>query len=311
MLFISFDVLNMNMDFASKYPWLRVNTTLEDYVRPDYYDVLIKDYSAQKVSDLDMLESFVKSIQTPNPKILELGFGTGRCTDVIMRNLPDSDITLVDLSGPMVGNGRVKYPGVNIVQSDSLSFLENCQERYDAFITLWSFSHSVHQHVDKMGFEGAASYVRNVLAKFIEKNLNPGGKVFIIHFDTLSDEQRILTKQWVRDFKKFEKYHENQEQSPSKQILDGAFAGLQSDGMIRGRVEHYVGDAIEYGSLDNAMEVFMNFHLESHFNIGHPKMEEVVSDLEVELSRYVSEDGQAIHVKPGFFIYEFTKVWDS
>ncbi len=299
------------MDLLLKYPWLKVNTTLEDYVRPDYYDILIKEYAAQKISDLDLLASFVKTITKPEAKILELGFWTGRCTDVILKNVSEDKMTLVDLSLPMIKNGKIKYPHAHIIESDSISFLEKCEEKYNALITLWSFSHSVHQHIDKLWLEDATAYINAVLRKFISKNLNPGGKIFIIHFDTLSAEQRILTKQWVRDFKKFEKFYDNMEQSPSKQILDRLFTGLESENILQWWVRHYEGDAIEYSSLDNAMEVFMNFHLESYFNYWHPKMHEVVEDLEQELLWHLAEDSNTIHIKPWFFIYQFSKACDS
>ena len=91
----------MTKDLIAKYPWLKITTTLEKYIEPDYYDQILKRYIFDGKSDLAFLEEFINSQNFSH--VLEIGPGTGRGTHVLMdSNKPISQFTLVDQSERML-----------------------------------------------------------------------------------------------------------------------------------------------------------------------------------------------------------------
>lgn len=105
--------------------------------------------------------------------------------------------------------------------------------------------------------------------------MRANGLFFLIHFDSLSQEQRILMRQWKRVFLAFTHLDE---QSPSKQIIDKVLLDFDIRGEIILSINHLQGDAIHYNSEDEVLEIFMNFHLETYFN-NSPFTESVINDI--------------------------------
>ncbi|CAG1023504.1 hypothetical protein DOJK_02441 [Patescibacteria group bacterium] len=293
-------------ELYKKYPWLEVTTTMVDYVKPSYYDKIIKEYEYKGKSDLDYTIDFLKDQTRKDLSVVEFGAGTGRGTKLIMENIDFDKLTLVDLSPQMMETLKElfsKDSRVQFAQSDHLNFMESTEDVFDLMVTLWSLSHSIHQHFGRN--KGDDTKIVQILKKFFTNNISKEGKAFIIHFDTLSDEQRILTKQWAKVYPTFADYYHNKIQSPSKQIVDKVLNQLNESNTISYNCEHIIGDEIIYKDMNEALEVFMNFHLESHFN-QLDIVEEVVEDLTNELNKYKDEDG-TIRVKPGFFLYTITR----
>jgi hypothetical protein len=84
-------------------------------------------------------------------------------------------------------------------------------------------------------------------------------------------------------------------------VIESALAECAAQGLIRFRKRHLKGSAIIYSSLDEALEVFMNFHMEGAFN-RRAEFKDVVTEVAQDLSKYRRPDGR-IAVKPGCFIY--------
>ncbi len=296
----------MNKDLKKIYadhPWLKRTTTLEDYVEPDYYNKILKEYASGGITDLEFFKNFLtKHKDKTNLKILELGFGTGRATNILLNTLKKGteQVTLVDLSPAMVEwtSKKMTKNNIRIIKSDNTRYLDETADVFDIMYSLWSYSHSIHQILEKIGIIKGSLLIKRVWTKFIKENMKKDSSFFIIHFDSCSEEQSILMKQYKRDFPL---YKNTTKQSPSKELTDNILDELQNSGQIEYSCKHYSGDAIEYKSKEEALEVFMNFHMESYYN-EHRELQNVIQDLENYFKKFQKSDG-IVSIKPGFFIY--------
>ncbi len=296
-------------DLQRQYPWLRVRTTVEEYVAPDYYDRLLKDYVFEGKTDIEMFREFLQAAQTrSDSRVLELGCGPGRATAIAIAELVArvSSFQLVDLSGQMLAASRQRfadYPQLSYLQNDSVHHLEQTTDTYDLVFSLWSFSHSVHQILSARGLQEGTDYFEGVLRKFIITNLAPGARFFLIHFDSLSDEQRILMRQWKKVFPIFSNLDQ---QSPSEQLMSSVLNKLKGEGIIDFQRTHHLGDKIVYKDMNEALETFMNFHMESYFN-DSPLLAVVMAELETYFRDYLTPSG-TIEIRPGCFIYTIKRL---
>jgi len=284
------------------YPWLSISNSVEEYVEPAYYKRLLKEYSFNGRSDLEYLEDYVKGL---NPtQVLELGCGSGRATGIALANAPDAKFELVDLSSRMIASSKQLFVGrdISFQVQDAVTFLSETERHYDFVYSLWSFSHSVHQHVHELGFEKAKSLLTDSLSKFIRENLNTGGKFFLMHFDSKSDEQEVLMNQWKRVLPEFE---DTTQQSPSKRIIDSVLIDLDNRDEIVLSVSHYRGDNILYSNEDEVLETFLNFHMETFFN-DSSILGTVLNDVRAKIQPFKQADGTFL-IQPGCYIYSFEK----
>lgn len=288
-------------ELVEQYPWLAKVNTVEDYLPPEYYQHLLKPYTFGGVSDLSLLEKFLYNKNFS--KVLELGCGSGRASGTVVSAIPTADYTFSDLSKRMLEAARQHLPkNSSFIVSDAVEYMENTKDVYDLVYTLWSFSHSTHQHIHRLGIEKAGDYISFVIKKFIRENIVRDGSLFLIHFDSLSQEQSILMRQWKRVFTAFANI---EEQSPSKQIIDKTLLELDTKGEITLSINHLKGGAIHYKSEDEVLETFMNFHLETYFN-NLPLTESVIDDIKEQISKYRNEDG-SYDIIPWCYVYSFIK----
>lgn len=294
-------------NLENKYPWLRMcSNSIEDYIPPDYYDKLLKEYNFLGKSDLDYFNLFLRHVSDKNiRKALELGSGSGRATDVFVASSTKfSHLDLVDLSNDMVRRVKNKYKKnkkISIYKSDNLEYIKKTQNVYDLVYSLWSFSHSVHQHlIDK---NKKSAYIQKIIKKFIQGNMNSGARFFLIHFDSLSEEQKILMRQWRKFFPVFKS---KTKQSPSKLILDKIFKSMEGKEIKNLIIRHLKGDPIVYNSIENALETFMNFHMETEFN-RHENVQGIINELTEDIKRCKRGDGK-YYIGTGCFIYIFEKI---
>lgn len=283
------------------YPWLEHTNSVEDYLPPDYYKDLLQPYTFGGIADLQLLHNFLKDKKFSN--VLEIGCGSGRASSIVVDFAPKANFIFSDLSERMLMSARSHLPQhASFVVSDAVEFMENATDRYDLVYTLWSFSHSTHQHFHRLGLEDGHEYIKKVLKKFVHDNLNSNGTFFLIHFDSLSDEQKILMRQWQRVFPVFANI---ERQSPSKQVIEETLSELDTDGEIRLSVQHLWGDAIHYQTENVLLETFMNFHLETFFNTSE-HLSAVVKDIKEQAKVFQQEDG-TYKVTPGCYVYSFIK----
>lgn len=126
---------------------------------------------------------------------------------------------------------------------------------------------------------------------------------FLIHFDSLSEEQRILMAQWKKVFPIF---NATDSQSPSLRITEEIFREFEQRGTIALSFRQEVGEPIRYASLDEALEILMNFHLETYFNHS-PLRDSVLAELRTYCSERQAADG-SISITPGCLIITGEKV---
>lgn len=293
-------------DLQQKYPWLKLHADeISEYIPPDYYNRILKEYVFNSVTDLKLFSNYLDSKIKPFPIIraLELGFGSGRATDIFLEHIPRyTSLDMVDLSPQMIDYSQKKYRnqrGISFIHSDTINYFSNAKNKYDFVYSLWSFSHSVHQHL--IHDPSKSEYVKNSILRFIKNNLESNGKLYIIHFDSQSEEQTILFKQWKKVFPIFSDINV---QSPSKLLIDEVSNICLREGIGKMSTTHLVGDPIRYDSTNEALETFMNFHMETYFNKSND-VREIIDELKQDFNTYQKENG--IYIKPGCFIYEFEK----
>ena len=295
-----------NDELYKKYPWLRITTTVEEYINPQYYNDILKDYIFEEKTDLEHFKKWIENCKLEGKKVLELGCGSGRVTDILLQDSNNfKRLDLLDLSNQMLEFCKQKYINnnkISYINSDTIEYLKRTDEKYDIVYTLWSFSHSVHQIFHEKGLINGKAYIKSAIKKFLKNNLNDKGKFYLIHFDSMSDEQRILLKQWKKVYPTFER---NDIQSPSLLLMDETFQELSDENIISYNKRHFVGKEIEYINENEALEVFMNFHMESFFNESDI-LPQVVNELKDYFKQYTDKNG-VIRIKPGCFIYEVSK----
>lgn len=221
-------------DLYQAHPWLRVTARVEDYVEPDYYDRLLKEYAFSGKTDLNLFGEFLAGLnKKAGVNVLELGSGTGRGTEVVLKNISVREMTLVDLSQPMLAKSSErfsKYEHIKYQQSDTLDYLKTTKKSFDLIFSLWSYSHSVYQLIERIGLENGLREIKRIIMKMFHENMSAGSSLFFIHSDWLSDEQQILVKQWGRDI--LDLYKQGT-QGPSKLALDSILENLHNEGSYR------------------------------------------------------------------------------
>lgn len=291
---------------AEKYKWLEVQTDEGAYLDPRYYSKILKKYVFNGKDDLEFLKDAVKGKQNIN-SALEFGCGPARATEAFLEILPSyGKLDLVDASISMLEYSKAvlsKYPNINTIQSDIIDFINSTDNSYDFIFSLWSLSHSVHQHLKIDGLENGKSKIEKAFDKLFTKVLNKNGTFFLMHFDSLSDEQRPSIKQRKKDNPIFTN---SEQQSPSKLILDKVLDSLQNDKVVKVEHKHLIGELQIFENTEEVLEYYMNFHMESHFN-QNKNVEEILDSLQKDLEVYKNENG-TYSIKPGCFVYNITRL---
>jgi SAM-dependent methyltransferase len=287
-----------------------------EYLPAEYYDRILKKYATQDGlnEDLDLLENFLVARSTQG-SILELGCGSGRATRIIIKANRYKDFTVTDLSEQMLRfvQEREGSKISNYQKSDHIEFLEKTVEEFDTVVSFWSLAHSVFPWYLKHSLK-AFSLIETILLNFFAKNLKSDGAVFIIQTDGASEEQTLIKKSWflgrrlAGDTGLENKYYQDF-QSPSIRILDSVFKTLCDSKIFDEKlttITRVPGNEIEYESKEEALEVFMNFHLEGEFN-GSEYFDDVSNFLDKEFEKILATKGM-LSIQTGFWIYEARKI---
>ncbi len=283
--------------------WSNRKNTVDDYISPEYYNSIIKDYVFNDLTDLEIFQQYIagKTFES----VLELGSGSGRVTDITLNSLNFNQLTLTDLSEQMIEFQKKKYRNrkISYVQSDHMDYLKTTLQKFDFVYCIWSLSHSINAHLYKAGKNFNSTDIFNNIKDFVKHRIKNDGEMFILHFDSTSQEQTILLSQWKRVYRL---YTDITEQSPSKKILDKVFEDLARDNVIEFSSEHYIGRGITYCDDEEYLELFMNFHLETFFN--KTNLFDVVKDDILSLGKKYKADDGSYTIKPGCFIYKVKKL---
>jgi SAM-dependent methyltransferase len=287
-----------------------------EYLSPEYYDRILKKYATHNGlhEDLDLFSNFLNERPSCG-SVLELGCGSGRATRIITDLNHYDQLTVTDLSRQMLNFVQSEL-GTKISEyeeSDHIEFLQKTEKEFDTVISLWSLAHSVFPWYVKHG-QDSFKLIEAIITHFFVTNLKKNGRVFIIQTDGASEEQKLIKKSWLlgdsvlgkNDLQS--KYYEDF-QSPSIRILDSVFSTLIEKGIFDPNgtiVQRILGNEIEYSSAEEALEIFMNFHLEGEFN-GTEAFMPVYTFLENEFKRILEVKGK-LTIGTGFWLYKATKV---
>jgi len=291
--------------FCPQYSWQSFDPQGTEYLTPRYYEKLLKPYVFDDCSDLQIFERFL-AWGSPKKRVraLEIGPGTGRATEVLLKTLDTPELILLDQSHRMLGFLGQRFGPQNVsrfVASDAIDYLASMSESYDLVFSLWGLSHSIHQTLSKFGMSFGRSKVCAALQNLFCNGLSSSGRFFLVHFDSTSEEQTIVLRQRSKEFPWFRPG----EHSPSKVIIDSVLSDIRRKGLIDFKVEHLHGAPIEYVDLDEALEIFMNFHMEGYFN-DTARLKNVLIEVTQDLRRFKQPDG-TIRVRPGCFVYTCRK----
>lgn len=181
-----------------------------------------------------------------------------------------------------------------------MDYLGSTDKKYSYAYSLWGFSYSIHHHMNEMGVKNGAQHSEQVMRKFITENMSSGGSMFIVHPDSLSDEQRVM-----KSLRQPLVARAKDRQSSSKRVLDAMLERMDKEGLAKAEVTHLVGDPIAYTDMEEALEIFLNFHLHASLNRSR-KLPRAIETLKTEFSKYQQPDG--IFVAPGCFNYSITSL---
>ncbi len=294
----------MNVDTA-KYKWLKTWKHSE-YLSPDYYNKLLRPYVFGDKDDLNLFQDYLLKLPDAPKNAIEFGCGTGRGTQVFLDHFKNSKLSILDLSTQMLNFTSKKLNVHNTMCSDTIDFMKKTPEKFDFVFSLWSFSHSVHQQLEKfVDLNLGKKYIVDVLEKFITENLSDNGHMFIIHFDSQSEEQTILMKQWAKKSKVYDRF---EQKSLSLEYIQSALESLKDNNIISYQLRHQKGEKIKYDNEDNALETFVNFHLEGVFNSEeNDVLSQVIQELKTEFKKYTDEKDGTISIGTGCYLIEISK----
>jgi hypothetical protein len=287
-----------------QFPWLQVHISATEYLGPEYYQRLLKPYVFGGKTDLDILREWLESEHASlgSGHALEIGPGPGRATSVFLNTIRDRNLHLVDLSQQMIifcKNLFKQEQRLTYIRSDAIDFLRNNTTQFSLGFSLWSFSHSIHRAIQMFGRVAGEALADEALRALFQSALQPGARFMLIHFDPHSPEQRIS----LRQRSKLQPYLTAAADVPSRMVLNKVTDDLVRRGLVSVDVRHLVGEPIRYESMNEALEIFMNLHMEGMFN-DHPLLPEVMAELTSDLSEYRDESG-AITVGVGCYVYTY------
>ena len=281
--------------------WLNYRCQGADYLPPDYYVSLLKPYVFCGRPDVELFHEFLVSREIrKHPRTLEIGSGTGRATTALLNSINPGRLTLVDRSSRMLSflkDSILAGVSAEFCLRDAIEFCQETQDRFDLVYSLWSMSHAVHQTIFTLGVERGTREASAALRRLFEVVLRPGGAAFLLHFDSTSPEQVISLRQRSKLFT----FLRPGQKSPSQLILERLFAELSATKTFIVTRRRMLGAPIVYGCMEEALEIFMNFHMEGYFNAS-PIVASVISELQKDLRPFQQKDG-TIRIQPGCLIY--------
>lgn len=104
------------------------------------YDIIADEYSAEfgrLYEDMDVVNEFMTRLE-PNSKILDLGGGTGKLTDLFIKNGHES--VCYDFSKEMMRKSREYYPNIPYILDDMLNVKNHFENNtFDGIIAFYSY----------------------------------------------------------------------------------------------------------------------------------------------------------------------------
>lgn len=134
---------------GAKIPYEEINARFEGVNAPIYGQGMVKwcpDYHEAH----DLLVRSIKPTLPSAPKILDLGAGTGRVSKLLLEGIPDSHVTLLDLSQNMLSEAPNKLSDFagryRIIQGDFFNQeVDLAPQSFDAVVSVFAICHGREQ----------------------------------------------------------------------------------------------------------------------------------------------------------------------
>lgn len=115
------------------------------------YDAIADQYSAEfgrKLEDMDVVKEFMSEL-APNSKILDLGGGTGKLSDLFIKN--GYKAICYDFSKEMMRKSREFYPNLPYILDDMLNMKEHFNDKFfDGVIAFYSLFHIPRENLNNV-----------------------------------------------------------------------------------------------------------------------------------------------------------------
>lgn len=114
----------------------------------DNYD----KYRKQAIPHMDIYYNTVIQLTQSyeNPEILDLGAGTGILTQLLYKQHPESNITLVDMSTKMLNIAKEKFKEQNFKYIEADYLKHNFENKYDIIVSSLSIHHLADEEKQKL-----------------------------------------------------------------------------------------------------------------------------------------------------------------
>ncbi len=127
---------------------------------------------------IDLIQTFCHNLH--NPKILDLGCGTGLFSEIILKSFANADITLLDISEEMINVAKKKFVSNPNVSFSVCDYTESLPlEEFDIVISALSIHHVENEY-------------KPIVYKNIYKSLKKNG--IFINLDQVLEEYDDLNK---------------------------------------------------------------------------------------------------------------------
>jgi len=121
------------------------------------FDEIATKYDRQRRSLIPCYDDFYKLMvvlaetTTVQPRILDIGAGTGLLTNFLMAKFPNASYTLIDISDEMLNVARQRFQhlsSVSYIKADYKDFLET--EQFDIIVSALSIHHLTNPEKQKL-----------------------------------------------------------------------------------------------------------------------------------------------------------------
>ena len=163
-------------------------------VRNDY-NIIADEYSAEfgrKYEDIEVVEKFMSKLKN-NSKILDLGGGTGKLTDLFIKR--GHNAICYDFSKEMMRKAKEFYPNVPYILDDMIYMKEHFENNsFDGIIAFYSLFHIPKEELDKVFSNIYDLLKQNGVFCFVVQLGENGKKVLYFNFFTKEQINELLQK---------------------------------------------------------------------------------------------------------------------
>ena len=176
------------------------------------FDDAAEEYDVNRKYLIPCFDDFYKiaidviNFNGDNPKVLDLGAGTGLLSKFLLEKFPNAEITLVDLASNMLDKAKIRfkdYPNFKYLNEDYLQY--DFTENYDIIISSLSIHHLTEE--DKKSLYNKSSKLLNDKGIFVNADivLSPSKKLDNIFREKINEfainsplDEKILEEAFKR-----------------------------------------------------------------------------------------------------------------